>query len=97
MAHSVTDTRILFTTRFMRLFAYGFLSIALVQYLAHLGLSEREIGLLLTLALIGDAAISLRITTSADRLGRRRMLILGAVLMILAGAMFLLTRNFSLY
>lgn len=87
------DIVLLFTTRIIRLFAYGFLSVVLALYLAEAGLVESQIGLLLTLTLAGDAAISLWLTTSADRLGRRRMLILGAGLMILAGVVFLFTRN----
>jgi MFS family permease len=89
-----TDGRFLFITRIVRLFAYGFLSVILVLYLAELGLKETEIGLLLTLILIGDTLISLWITTNADRIGRRRMLIIGAVLMIFAGVLFASTRNF---
>ncbi|MCI0696645.1 MFS transporter [candidate division KSB1 bacterium] len=96
MAHSATDTRILFATRLTRLFAYGFLSVVLALYLAQIGLSEQEIGLLLTLTLLGDAVISLWLTTSADRIGRRRMLLLGAALMVLAGAVFVLTKNFAM-
>ncbi len=87
------DIVLLFTTRIIRLFAYGFLSVVLALYLAEAGLVESQIGLLLTLTLAGDAAISLWLTTSADRLGRRRMLVLGAGLMILAGVVFLFTRN----
>jgi MFS family permease len=90
------DGRFLFLTRIVRLFAYGFLSVILVLYLAELGLKETRIGLLLTLTLIGDTLISLWITTSADRMGRRKMLILGAALMVFAGVLFALTRNFLL-
>lgn len=60
-----TDERLLFATRTVRLFAYGFLSIVFVLYLAQVGLSEAQIGLLLTLTLLGDTLISLWITTSA--------------------------------
>jgi MFS family permease len=90
------DIRLLFSTRIVRLFAYGFLSVVLVLYLAQVGLEEGQIGLLLTLTLVGDTAISLWITTNADRLGRRRMLLAGALLMIFAGILFVLTRNFAL-
>ncbi|MGB8647706.1 MAG: MFS transporter [Anaerolineae bacterium] len=90
------DGRILFSTRIARLFAYGFLSVILVLYLAQVGLSEAEIGLLLTLTLVGDTFISLWLTTSADRIGRRRMLLAGAGLMIFAGILFALTRNYVL-
>ena len=86
-----TDGYILFGTRLIRMFAYGFLSVVLVLYLAQLGLSEALIGLLLSLTLIGDAAISLWMTTSADRLGRRRILIAGGGLMVFAGFLFALT------
>lgn len=93
MARSKTDIALLFVTRILRLFAYGFLSVVLALYLAKVGLNEQTIGLLLTLTLVGDAGISLWITTSADRIGRRRMLVLGAALMILAGVSFVLTSN----
>jgi len=87
------DITLLFTTRIVRLFAYGFLSVVLALYLAETGLSESSIGVLFSLTLAGDAGVSLWLTTSADRLGRRRMLVLGAALMAMAGAVFLLTRN----
>jgi MFS family permease len=88
------DAWLLFLTRFTRLFAYGLISVILVFYLIGLGLSQAQTGLLLTLTLVGDTAISLFLTTQADRVGRRRMLIVGALLMTAAGLVFALTRNF---
>jgi MFS family permease len=85
------DGYLLFGTRVIRMFAYGFLSVVLVLYLAQLGLSEGLIGLLLSLTLIGDAAISLWMTTTADRIGRRRILMAGASLMLFAGVLFAVT------
>jgi len=96
MKQLTSDGRILFTTRIARLFGYGFLSVVLVLYLTQLGLSETEVGLLLTLTLMGDTAVSLWITTQADRIGRRRMLLVGALLMVLAGALFAVTSNYLL-
>jgi MFS family permease len=90
------DGYLLFGTRVIRMFAYGFLSIVLVLYLARLGLNEGFIGLLLSLTLIGDAAISLWMTTSADRIGRRRILIAGAGLMLFAGVLFAVTDRVAL-
>src|SRR5436309_13904168 len=87
------DATLLFVTRSTRLLAYGFLSIVLVLYLTQIGLSGPAIGLLLALTLLGDAGISLWITTRADRMGRRHMLVLGAVLMAGGGIAFLLTRR----
>jgi len=90
------DGWLLFLTRFVRLFAYGSLSVVLVFYLISLGLSESQTGLLLTLTLVGDTVVSLYLTTRADRIGRRRMLIVGAILMAAAGISFACTSNFFL-
>ena len=87
------DIRILFATRITRLFCYGFLSVVLALYLAEAGLSETQIGLLFTLTLLGDAVISLWLTTSADRFGRKRTLLVGALLMAGAGVAFVITRD----
>src|SRR5213596_4370037 len=90
------DGWLLFLTRYTRLFAYGALSVVLVFYLTSLGLSTSQTGVLLTLTLVGDTAVSLYLTTRADRLGRRRMLIVGAILMVAAGVTFAWTRDFLL-
>ena len=82
------DITLLVAARITRLFAYGFLSVILVLYLDAIGFDAASTGLLLTLALAGDAAVSLWLTTAADRAGRRRMLIIGAVLMVAGGAVF---------
>ncbi len=87
---------ILFSTRIIRLFCYGFLSVILALYLSEAGFTETQIGLLFTLTLLGDAVISLWLTTSADRFGRKRTLLIGAVLMMGAGIGFVLTKNFAL-
>jgi MFS family permease len=87
------DITLLFSTRIIRLFCYGFLSVILALYLSEAGLTRGQIGLLFTLTLVGDALISLLLTTSADSFGRKRTLILGALLMAGAGLVFILTRN----
>ena len=88
------DAWLLFATRGIRLFAYGSLSVVLVFYLVALGLSESQIGLLLTLTLAGDVLVSLFLTTRADRMGRRRTLMAGAALMAAAGLAFAATGSF---
>ncbi len=90
------DVARLFAARGLRLFAYGALSVVLVFHLAATGLSEARIGLLLTLTLLGDTALSLVVTTRADLAGRRRMLLLGAALMAGAGLLFAVTEDFWL-
>ena len=87
------DAITLFSTRIIRLFCYGFLSVILALYLIQVGLSEKQIGLLLSLTLAGDAGVSLWLTTSADRFGRKRTLIIGALLMFGAGVVFIISHN----
>ena len=90
------DSSLLFAARFVRLFAYGSLSVVLVFYLIGVGLTPSQTGWLLSLTLLGDTVVSLVITTRADRLGRRRMLLVGAMLMTAAGLVFAVTSNFWL-
>jgi len=94
LQHLRRDGTLLFLTRFVRLFSYGALSVVLVFYLTAIGLSESQTGMLLTLTLLGDTLVSLFLTTQADRIGRRRMLIIGAGLMAGAGLAFACTNNF---
>src|SRR5438445_9351027 len=85
------DGRLLLTTRVLRLFGYGFLAVVLVLYLDALGIDPFTIGAILTLTLIGDTLISLWLTTRADRIGRRRVLVAGSLLMVGAGIVFAVT------
>ena len=84
---------LLFTTRTFRLFGYGFLSVVLALYLVESGFDDFLMGLLFSLTLVGDASISLLLTTTADRFGRKKTLIIGALLMMFAGVVFIMTSN----
>jgi len=88
------DGWLLFAARIARMFGYGFLAVVLALYLSAVGLDETQIGLLLTLTLVGDTAISLWMSTHADRYGRRLMLILGSLLVVGAGGLFIATDQF---
>jgi MFS family permease len=85
------DGRLLFATRVLRMFGYGFLAVVLVLYLDAIGLDAITIGIVLTLTLVGDTLISLWLTTNADRIGRRRVLVAGSILVVVAGVVFALT------
>lgn len=87
------DGWLLFATRALRTAAYGWTSVVLALYLTELGLSPEEVGLILSAALIGSAGSTLLITLVADRLGRRRLLQLGALLMAAAGLTFATTQH----
>jgi len=82
------DARLLFAARAVRMFGYGSLAVILALYLSASGYDGAAIGLLLSLTLVGDTLVSLWLTTHADRIGRRRTLLIGAVLMAGAGVLF---------
>jgi len=82
------DARLLFLARAVRMFGYGALGVILVLYLAAAGFDAGSIGALLTLTLVGDTLISLYLTTHADQFGRRRTLVVGALLLVGAGVVF---------
>ena len=77
----------------MRSFAYGFLSVILGLYLDVVGLSATAIGWIFTAALAGGAVMTFIVTSVADGFGRKALLIIGALLMALAGCVFASSDN----
>jgi predicted MFS family arabinose efflux permease len=92
--NSPLDTKLLFTQRFIRLFAYGGTTLILVAYLVELGITEERSGLFMSLTLFGNMLISFCLTLFADGLGRRTILALGAALMSCSGIVFALSNNY---
>ncbi|MCJ1419900.1 hypothetical protein MMC32_006256 [Xylographa parallela] len=92
--NSPLDTKLLCIQRFVRLFAYGGSTLILVSYLSALGISKSQIGLFMTLTLVGDVFISLILTLFADALGRKAILALGALLITASGIAFALSGNY---
>jgi MFS family permease len=87
------DGRLLLTTRGVRSFGYGFLSVILAIYLKLLGFDEIMIGVVLSATLLGGASFTIFCSLYADRIGRRKMLIFLALLMAASGVVFFLTEN----
>ena len=87
------DGALLFAVRACRMASYGALSIVLLPYLAAIPLDSGAIGALLSCILVGDLVISLFLTSRADRFGRRRTLVIGAVLKLISGVVFAATGN----
>ena len=94
LTRSSRDAKILIFQRFVRLFAYAGTTLVLALHLAELGNSDTKIGLFMTLTLLGDILLSLFFTFTADRLGRRNVLALGAVAIIASGLIFGLVGNY---
>jgi MFS family permease len=89
-----TDGKLILSARVIRTFAYGFLSIVLAIYLKLLGFNDVLIGVVLTATLVNSVIFTLIASFYADRIGRRKTLIIYGALMSIAGAIFLATENY---
>ena len=88
MSHASKDVYLIILSRFFRMSAYGAVALILAVYLQSLDFSDPQIGLFMTLTLLGDVVVSLLLTLVADALGRRNSLLVGALGMALSGAVF---------
>ena len=82
------DGGLLLAARVLRTFGYGYLAVVLGLYLAQLGLDEIWIGVVLTGAILGSAAMTVGWSLAADRIGRRRTVMVMAGLMVVGGLVF---------
>ncbi|GMM49910.1 hypothetical protein DASB73_008680 [Starmerella bacillaris] len=90
------DQWLLLALKFVRMVAYGQTTMILVPFLLSLNSTDSQVGLFMTLTLIGDVVLSSYITFTADKFGRRYMLGTSAVLMILSGVAFMFSSNYWL-
>jgi MFS family permease len=88
------DGKLILAARIARTFGYGFLSVTLSIYLKLIGYNELLIGLILSFTLVNSVIFTLVASFYADRLGRRKMLIVYAGLMSVSGAIFFVTDNY---
>ncbi|MGB6463709.1 MAG: MFS transporter, partial [Nitrosotalea sp.] len=88
------DGKLILCARIVRTFSYGFLSVILAIYLNLLGFNEILIGVVLTATLVNSVIFNLISSVYADKIGRRKFLILYAVLMVISAAAFFLTNNY---
>jgi len=86
-----TDARLIIAARGLRSFGYGLLAVLLGVALSAAGLTPVAIGALITVSLVGDFCGTYVIGVYADRWGRRRTLVVLALLMAVTGAIFGLT------
>ncbi len=88
---NATDARLIIAARGLRSFGYGLLAVLLGVALSTAGLTPVAIGALITVSLVGDFCGTYLIGVYADRWGRRRTLVVLALLMAATGAVFGLT------
>ena len=91
---SSTDAKLLCAQRFVRMLAYGSVTVVLASYFSTLGFSDSRIGMFMTLTLLGDGIVSFFLAFFADAIGRRVVLALGSSLMVASGLVFALSSNY---
>jgi len=91
-----TDGKLILLARTIRTFAYGFLSVVLSVYLKLSGFNDALIGLILTFTLINSVIFTLISTIYADKIGRKKILIVYAALMCISGIIFFVSNNYVL-
>jgi MFS family permease len=90
------DGRLILGARAVRTFAYGFQSVLLGIYLTRAGFAPWQVGAILTVTLLGSAALTALFAGTADRYGRRRMLMISALFMAGSGAAFAFSTSYPL-
>jgi len=90
------DGKLLLAARILRTFGYGFLSVIIAIYLRFLGFDDVHIGLLLGSTLVNSVVFTLFASFYADRIGRRKLLVIYASLMSVSGVIFTFTDNYYL-
>lgn len=90
------DGKLLLAARILRTFGYGFLSVIIAIYLRFLGFDDVHIGLLLGSTLVNSVVFTLFASFYADRIGRRKLLVIYASLMSVSGVIFAFTENYFL-
>jgi MFS family permease len=85
---ATSDAAVLLETRAIRALGDGTVSVVLAAYLTAVGLSTVRIGVVVTVTLLGSAALTLTVGLRAHAYPRRRLLQLVSLLMIATGAGF---------
>ncbi|ODQ63226.1 MFS general substrate transporter [Nadsonia fulvescens var. elongata DSM 6958] len=86
--NSSKDVWLLIVIRFIRMAAFGQTSLIFTLFFKELAFNEQQTGLFMSLTLFGDIMISLVMTSIADGVGRKNILLLGAALMCFSGIGF---------
>ena len=87
------DREILYAAAFLRALATGMIGVLLGIYLAKLGFEPVVMGLVIASGLAGGATASLLVTIGGDQLGRRRVLLVLAILTAVGGVALLATAS----
>lgn len=87
-AGASSDAALLLETRAIRALGDGIVSVILAAYLTEVGLNDVRIGVVVTITLLGSAALTLTVGLRAHAYSRRQLLRLVSMLMIATGIGF---------
>ncbi|MGC8709475.1 MAG: MFS transporter [Thermoplasmata archaeon] len=82
--------KLLFITKALRVFSYGFMSLVLPFYLRYLNFSLEFIGIVITLSILTGVFFNIFVGIYAERLGRKRSLQIFSLFMLFSSILFLL-------
>lgn len=85
------DGKVIFVEKIIRTIPYGFLGVIFGVYMAQLGFQPFAIGVVLTITVFTSAVYTLGISFVADRFGRKRTLIIFALMDFVAGSVLFLS------
>ncbi len=85
---ATSDAAVLLHTRALRALGDGTISVILAAYLTTIGLSDVRIGIVVSMTLLGSAALTLVVGLRGHAYPRRRLLSIVAVLMVATGVGF---------
>lgn len=88
------DVRILLVSVLFRRASFGLTNQVLTLFLKAVGVSKSNIGIFMTLTLVGDTVISYVLTWYSDHIGRRLVMVMGSLLMLASGLVFAYCENF---
>lgn len=92
-AHPTRDLALVNAAGFLRSFGVGLMGVVLGIYLSRLGQSSLEIGFVIAAGLGGSALATVVMSLAADRMGRRRFLVLLSLLTTVGGFALALRPN----
>jgi MFS family permease len=87
------DVRIVFASKTLRTFCYGFLGVLLPIHLSELGMDAVGVGLSVTLTLVGSALLTWGVRRPVERWGSRAALVGLSILSVVAALLFLSARD----
>ena len=86
---TLPDARLLLTSRALRAFGDGFMSLLLPYYLTLLGFSALEVGIIVTATLLGSGVMTLSVGMVAHRYRGRSLLRAVSLLMVVVAVIVL--------